>query len=125
MLETPCSLQKPKHAEGLLQGRLPLRRLVRGPGQLSKPTVKQHLAALRMLFDWLVVGHVLDVNPAHAVRGPKYSQKKGNTPAIGAASRREHAQHVGLQLSEGHGTVSQCVPPSAARSCRRAFSTLL
>jgi integrase len=42
-----------------------------------KPTVKQHLAALRMLFDWLVVGHVLDVNPAHAVRGPKYSQRKG------------------------------------------------
>src|SRR5208337_2399577 len=40
---------------------------------LSKPTVKQHLAALRMLFDWLVVGHVLDHNPAHAVRGPKYS----------------------------------------------------
>jgi hypothetical protein len=29
----------------------------------SKPTVKQHLAALRMLFDWLVVGHVLEVNP--------------------------------------------------------------
>ena len=27
---------------------------------LSKPTVKQHLAALRMLFDWLVVGHVLE-----------------------------------------------------------------
>jgi integrase/recombinase XerD len=23
----------------------------------AKPTVKQHLAALRMLFDWLVVGH--------------------------------------------------------------------
>ena len=40
-------------------------------GQFSPPTVKQHLAALRMLFDWLVTGHVLDVNPAHAVRGPK------------------------------------------------------
>jgi integrase/recombinase XerD len=52
-----------------------------GPG-LSKPTVKQHLAALRMLFDWLVVGHVLDSNPAHAVRGPKYSQKKGKTPVL-------------------------------------------
>jgi site-specific recombinase XerD len=52
-----------------------------GPG-LSKPTVKQHLAALRMLFDWLVVGHVLDNNPAHAVRGPKYSQKKGKTPVL-------------------------------------------
>jgi site-specific recombinase XerD len=49
---------------------------------LSKPTVKQHLAALRMLFDWLVVGHVLDTNPAHAVRGPKYSQKKGKRPVL-------------------------------------------
>lgn len=49
---------------------------------LSKPSVKQHLAALRMLFDWLVVGHVLDVNPAHAVRGPKYSQTKGKTPVL-------------------------------------------
>jgi integrase/recombinase XerD len=49
---------------------------------LSKPTVKQRLAALRMLFDWLVVGHVLDTNPAHAVRGPKYSRKKGRTPVL-------------------------------------------
>ena len=33
----------------------------------AKPTVKLHLAAIRMLFDWLVVGQVLAVNPAHAV----------------------------------------------------------
>ena len=33
----------------------------------AKPTVKLHLAAIRMLFDWLVVGQVLGVNPAHAV----------------------------------------------------------
>jgi site-specific recombinase XerD len=45
-------------------------------GKFSPPTVKQHLAALRMLFDWLVTGHVLDVNPAHAVHGPKYVVKK-------------------------------------------------
>jgi integrase/recombinase XerD len=38
--------------------------------QNSRPTVKQRLAALRMLFDWMVVGQVLPVNPAHAVRGP-------------------------------------------------------
>ena len=37
----------------------------------TPPTVKQHLAALRMLFDWLVTGHIIDMNPAHAVRGPK------------------------------------------------------
>ena len=38
----------------------------------AAPTVKQYLAALRMLFDWFVTGHFLDMNPAHAVRGPKY-----------------------------------------------------
>ena len=48
----------------------------------SKPTVKQHLAALRMLFDWLVVGQVLSTNPAHAVRGPKHSQRRGKTPVL-------------------------------------------
>lgn len=48
----------------------------------SKPTVKQRLAALRMLFDWMVVGQVLPVNPAHAVRGPKYTQRKGKTPVL-------------------------------------------
>ncbi len=51
-------------------------------GQFSPPTVKQNLAALRMLFDWLVTGHVLDVNPAHAVRGPKYVVKKCKTPVL-------------------------------------------
>ena len=70
---------KPPHVAAYIEG-LTVARPV-GPG-LSKPTVKQHLAALRMLFDWLVVGHVLDVNPAHAVRGPKYSQKKGKTPVL-------------------------------------------
>ena len=43
-------------------------------GQFSPPTVKQHLAALRMLFDWLVTGHVIEVNPAHAVRGGDTSE---------------------------------------------------
>ena len=55
---------------------------------LKPPTVKQHLAALRMLFDWLVTGHVLDVNPAHAVRGPKYVVKKGKTPVLTADEAR-------------------------------------
>jgi len=58
-------------------------------GEFTAPTVKQHLAALRMLFDWLVTGHVLDVNPAHAVRGPKYVVKKGKTPVLTAEEARE------------------------------------
>jgi site-specific recombinase XerC len=48
----------------------------------AKPTVKQHLAAIRMLFDWLVVGQVLAINPAHAVRGPKHVVKLGKTPVL-------------------------------------------
>jgi site-specific recombinase XerD len=48
----------------------------------EKPTVKQHLAAIRMLFDWLVTGGVLATNPAHAVRGPKHVVKRGKTPVL-------------------------------------------
>ena len=57
-------------------------------GQFAPPTVKQHLAALRMLFDWLVTGHVIETNPAHAVRGPKYVVKKGKTPVLNAEEAR-------------------------------------
>jgi integrase len=41
-----------------------------------------------MLLDWLVTGHVIDVNPAHAVRGPKYVVKKGKTPVLTADDAR-------------------------------------
>jgi site-specific recombinase XerD len=56
--------------------------------EFSAPTVKHHLAALRMLFDWLVTGHVLDTNPAHAVRGPRYVVTKGKTPVLAADEAR-------------------------------------
>ena len=56
--------------------------------EFSSPTVKQHLAALRMLFDWLVTGHVMDTNPAQAVRGPKYVVKKGKTPVLNVEEAR-------------------------------------
>ena len=45
----------------------------------AAPTVKQQLAAVRMLFDWLVVGQVVAHNPAAAVRGPRHSLAKGKT----------------------------------------------
>ena len=59
-------------------------------GQFTPPTVKQHLSALRMLFDWLVTGHVLDVNPAHAVRGTR-NQPKPQISAYWIISRRRRA----------------------------------
>lgn len=48
----------------------------------SAPDVKQKLAAVRMLFDWLIVGQVLPHNPAAAVRGPKHVVKTGKTPVL-------------------------------------------
>jgi site-specific recombinase XerD len=57
-------------------------------GQFSAPTVKQHLAALRVLFDWLVTGHIIETNPAHAVRGPRYVVTKGKTPVLAADEAR-------------------------------------
>ncbi len=48
----------------------------------SAPTVKQRLAAIRHLFDWLVTGQVIPENPASSVRGPSYSVKRGKTPVL-------------------------------------------
>lgn len=55
----------------------------------SAPTVKQHLAAVRMLFDFLVTGHVVEVNPAWSVRGPRHVVKKGKTPVLTAVEARQ------------------------------------
>jgi site-specific recombinase XerD len=55
----------------------------------AKPTVKQHLATIRMLFDWLVTGQVVPVNPAHAVRGPKHVVTSGKTPVLTAEETRD------------------------------------
>ena len=52
------------------------------------PTVKQHLAAIRVLCDWLVVSQVLPTNPAAAVRGPKHVVTKGATPVLTAEETR-------------------------------------
>ncbi len=54
----------------------------------SKPTVKVRLAALRMLFEWMVVGQILPLNPANAVRGPKHTQRRGKTPVLQADEAR-------------------------------------
>jgi site-specific recombinase XerC len=42
--------------------------------ELAAPSVKQRLAAIRHLFDWLVTGQVVPVNPAGSVRGPRHKR---------------------------------------------------
>lgn len=55
----------------------------------SVPTVKLRLAAIRHLFDWMVTGQVMPTNPAHSVRGPSYSTKKGKTPVLTPQEARQ------------------------------------
>ena len=55
----------------------------------SRPTVKQHLAAVRMLFDWMILGQFLPVNPAASVRGPKHTVKRGKTPVLASEEMGE------------------------------------
>lgn len=56
--------------------------------QRAAPTVKQHLAAISRLFDFLVTGGILANNPAASVKGPKHSQTKGKTPILFADDAR-------------------------------------
>ena len=53
------------------------------------PTIKQHLAAIRRLFDWLVTGQVIPTNPAAAVRGPTHVVRTGKTPVLQPAEARQ------------------------------------
>lgn len=61
--------------------------------QLSKarsaPTAKLRLAALRHLFDWLVIGQIMPVNPASAVRGPRHIVRRGKTPVLDPQEARQ------------------------------------
>jgi site-specific recombinase XerC len=71
--------------------------------ELAAPSVKQRLAALRHLFDWLVNGQVLPVNPVHTVRGPRHVVTSGQTSVLDPAEARalldsiDTANHAGMR----------------------------
>lgn len=69
--------------------------------RLSAPSVKLHLAGIRMLFDWLVIGQVIAMNPASSVRGPKHSVKKGKTPVLGADEARAMLDAIDISTQIG------------------------
>ena len=68
---------------------------------LSPASVKQHLAALRMLFDWLVVGQVLPFNPASSVRRPRHVVKTGKTPVLSAKETRALLDDIDVSTLAG------------------------
>ena len=55
----------------------------------SAPTAKLRLAALRHLFDWIVIGQIMPTNPAAAVRGPRHIVRRGKTSALDPAEARQ------------------------------------
>jgi len=57
-------------------------------GARSAPTAKQRLAAVRHLFDWLVMGQIVPTNPAASVRGPAHSVRRGKTPVLAPEEAR-------------------------------------
>jgi integrase/recombinase XerD len=67
-----------------------------GP-EVSKPTVKQHLAAIRQLFDYLVTGGLLPSNPGGLSPRPYLC---GNAGQDTRALRRRDATAVGLHRHE-------------------------
>jgi site-specific recombinase XerD len=70
-------------------------------GQKSAPTVKLHLAAIRMLFDFLVIGQIVPVNPASSVRGPRHVVKKGKTPVLSADEARQLLDAINTSTISG------------------------
>jgi site-specific recombinase XerD len=68
---------------------------------LSRPSVKQALAAIRMLFDYMVVGQVVPFNPATSVRGPKHVVKKGKTPVLSADEARQLLDSIDISSVVG------------------------
>ena len=67
----------------------------------SAPTAKQRLAAIRMLFDWLVIGQVVPVNPAASVRGPSHSVKRGKTAVLDPTEARQLLDAIDITTPAG------------------------
>ena len=67
----------------------------------SAPTVKLRLAAIRHLFDWLVIGQVVPVNPAGSVRGPSHSVKRGKTPVLAPEEARRLLDSIDVTTPAG------------------------
>src|SRR5262249_12822262 len=74
---------------------------IEGLGEhFEKPTVKQHLAGIRMLFDWLVTGQLVATNPAHAVRKPTHVTT-GKTTVLTSEQAQELLDSIDISTVVG------------------------
>ena len=78
---------------------------------IAKPTVKQHLAAIRMLFDWLVTGQVMPTNPG--ARGARAASTASRRARRRCSRPRRWAQLLDFDRRPARSSVS-----AIARSSR-------
>jgi site-specific recombinase XerD len=92
---------------------------------LDAPSIKQHLAAIRMLFDWLVTGQIVPLNPAASVRGPKHVVKKGKTPVLSGEDARVLLDSIPLtrKISQEGGAVE--IPDLVGLRDRALIATMV
>jgi site-specific recombinase XerC len=67
----------------------------------SAPTAKLRLAALRHLFDWMVIGQIMPLNSASAVRGPRHIVRRGKTPGLDPAEARQLIDAINTSTAIG------------------------
>src|SRR5208337_34522 len=67
----------------------------------SPQTIKQHLAAIKMLFDYLVISQIVPVNPAAPVKGPTHVVKRGKTPVLSVEDARTLLDSIPLDSLQG------------------------
>lgn len=86
----------------------------------AAPTVKQHLAAIGMIFDWLTSGGIIPFNPAASVRGPKHVVKRGKTPFDPTVTGppRSLLSRTPATPIEGMGLTNPSVDHSSSRPLR-------
>lgn len=68
---------------------------------LAAPSVKQRLAAIRHLFDWLVVGQIVPYNPTASVRGPSHTARTGKTPVLDPSEARQLLDSIDISTHAG------------------------
>jgi site-specific recombinase XerD len=67
----------------------------------AAPSVKQRLAAVRHLFDWLVTGQIVPTNPAASVRGPAHIVRQGKTPVLDPEEARALIDSIDVMVPAG------------------------
>ncbi len=87
--------------------------------EVSAPTVKQHLAGVRHLFDWLVTGQVVPVNPAASVRGPAHSVRRGKTPVLDPKEARALLDAIDVTMPAGMARQLRSAACCLTKRCSR------